>query len=296
MAAPAGSGSGGSIRLGPLARADIVLLVVVALATVAAWIVTIRQAQTMPMTMPAAAPPAMTPAAMSGMSGMSDSGAGMAPAAAAMAAPPAAGWLAAVAFVVAWAVMMAAMMLPAAAPTIALYRRFAAGSTGRAGAATAIFAASYLLVWAAVGIPVWAAIQFLTPRLPAAGEGWERAALGGTLILAGLYQLSPLKRVCLRHCQSPLGFLLIHWRGGPSGAIRMGLRHAGYCLGCCWALFAILVAAGVMSLPWMLLLTLLIVAEKTLPVGGRVATISGVALAALGALVAVGALPMPWRM
>src|SRR5581483_12176404 len=144
MAAPAGSRSGGSIRLGPLTRADVVLLVVVALATAVAWIVTIRQAQTMPMSMPAAAPVAMTPGPMSGasgMSGMSNSGAGMAPAVAATAAPPVAGWLAAGAFLVAWLVMMAAMMLPAAAPTIALYRRVAAHPHGGGAGATVLFAA-----------------------------------------------------------------------------------------------------------------------------------------------------------
>ncbi|HEU5432202.1 MAG TPA: DUF2182 domain-containing protein [Thermomicrobiales bacterium] len=298
MASPARFRPPSSIRPGALARGDVALLLVVALLTAVAWFATVRQTQTMPMAMPAAPAPAAAPTAvsgMSGMSGMTDQGGAAIAALVPMAVPPSTGWAAACAFFVAWIVMMAAMMLPAATPTIALYRRIATGQGGSA-MATATFAATYLLAWGAVGIPVWAAIQYIPPRLPAGWATWAPAALGATLVLAGLYQLSPLKRICLRHCQSPLGFLLTHWRGGLPGAVRMGLRHAGFCLGCCWALFAILVAAGVMSLPWMLLLTLLIVVEKTAPGGGRVATLTGVALAALGALVAIGAVPMPWRM
>ena len=110
--------------------------------------------------------------------------------------------------------------------------------------------------------------------------------LGATLIAAGLYQFTPLKRVCLRHCRSPLAFVALHWRDGPLGAIRMGIWHGAYCLGCCWALFAILVVAGIMSLAWMLLLTLVVFAEKVFPHGQRVSATIGFALIGLGLVVA----------
>jgi hypothetical protein len=96
-------------------------------------------------------------------------------------------------------------------------------------------------------------------------------ALGATLLAVGAYQLTPLKRVCLTHCRSPFAFVAQHWRDGRLGPRQMGLRHGGYCLGCCWALFAVMVAAGVMSLAWMLLLTLLVFVEKELPQGRRAA-------------------------
>jgi predicted metal-binding membrane protein len=114
------------------------------------------------------------------------------------------------------------------------------------------------------------------------------------LLVAGLYQLTPLKRVCLDHCRTPLGFVASHWRDGRLGALRMGIVHGAYCLGCCWALFAVLVAAGVMSLAWMLLLTLVVFAEKALPQGRRTAAVVGGALVVLGLAVAGGAVPMPW--
>jgi len=114
------------------------------------------------------------------------------------------------------------------------------------------------------------------------------------LLAAGAYQLTPLKRVCLRHCRSPFAFVAQHWQDGRLGALRMGLRHGGYCLGCCWALFAVLVAAGVMSLAWMLLLTLVVFAEKVLPRGERSSKAVGIAFLALGLLVATGVVAMPW--
>ncbi|MDQ3654636.1 MAG: DUF2182 domain-containing protein, partial [Chloroflexota bacterium] len=123
---------------------------------------------------------------------------------------------------------------------------------------------------------------------------WAPLALGAVLVLAGLYQLTPLKRVCLDHCRSPIMFVTRHWRDGYQGALRMGIEHGGFCLGCCWALFAVLVAAGVMSLAWMLLLTLIIFAEKVLPMGRRAPAIVGIAFVLLGVLVAAGATNLPW--
>jgi predicted metal-binding membrane protein len=109
----------------------------------------------------------------------------------------------------------------------------------------------------------------------------------GVLIAAGIFQLSPLKQVCLRHCRSPLGFLLGHWRAGWRGAVSMGWAHALYCLGCCWALMVVLVVAGAMGLPWVLLIASVVAAEKILPRGEWVARTTGVGLALLGVAVVV---------
>jgi predicted metal-binding membrane protein len=183
-----------------------------------------------------------------------------------------------------WAVMMAAMMLPSLAPTVALYSRM---TRARSPVAPLIFTGGYLLVWTAAGLAAFA--------LAAAGRGvfgdvlaWDRAgrwAAGATLVVAALYELTPLKDVCLGTCRSPHGFLLGAWRDGRAGALWMGARHGAWCLGCCWALMASLLALGVMSLAWMALVAALIALEKTLP-WPRVATWGTAALLlALGVLV-----------
>ena len=204
-----------------------------------------------------------------------------------------------VAFVVAWGVMMAAMMFPAAAPMLLLFQRVSAQRRTAGGrcSSTWIFAAGYLLVWTAIGAITWALVRLISDLLgrlhPVERGTWAPLALGIVLILAGLYQLTPLKRVCLDHCRSPLTFVMTHWREGRVGALRMGLIHGLYCLGCCWALFAVLVAAGVMSLAWMLLLTLVVFAEKVLPMGRGTARGVGAAFLVLGVLVASGVIAMP---
>jgi len=110
------------------------------------------------------------------------------------------------------------------------------------------------------------------------------------LTLAGLYQFTPLKRLCLRHCRSPSAFLRLHWRDGEGAALRMGMSHGLYCLGCCWALFSVMVAAGgMMSVTWMLVMTLVVFAEKVLPYGPRISVAVAVGLIALGLLVGSGA-------
>ena len=128
-------------------------------------------------------------------------------------------------------------------------------------ARTWIFVSGYLLVWMAAGVAAYVLIQIARelPSLFSSADqaNWGSVALGLTLIAAGLYQFTPLKRICLRHCRSPIAFVAQHWRDGKFGALAMGLKHGTYCLGCCWALFAVLVAAGIMSVAWMLLLTLL---------------------------------------
>jgi predicted metal-binding membrane protein len=204
----------------------------------------------------------------------------------------------AVVFVALWTVMMAAMMLPAAAPMILIFAAAQARKARRVAVPTWIFVAGYLLVWLAAGVLVYVLVQIgsdvVTELAAAQRAAWAPLALGATLIGAGLYQFTPLKRVCLSHCQSPLAFVALHWRDGRLGALRMGARHGAYCFGCCWALFAILVAAGVMSLAWMLLLTLVVLAEKALPQTRRFSPVTGLALIAFGLMVAIGVVPISW--
>jgi predicted metal-binding membrane protein len=200
-------------------------------------------------------------------------------------------------FLAVWVVMMAAMMFPSVAPTVALYSRMAGG---RSPLSPLAFVAGYLVTWAGVGVLAFA--------LAAAGGAvagnvlaWDRAGrwvAGATLVLAAVYELTPLKDVCLGKCRSPLGFLLGAWREGPRGALQMGAKHGAWCVGCCWALMASLFALGVMSVFWMVVVAVLIAVEKTLP-WRRAATYGTAAiLLVLGVLVlaapdAVPALTIP---
>jgi predicted metal-binding membrane protein len=169
-----------------------------------------------------------------------------------------------------WLVMMAAMMFPSVAPTVALYSSM---TRKRSPIAPLVFTSGYLLTWAAAGLMAFG-VSGLGGRLFGDTLAWDRAGrwvAGGILVVAAIYELTPLKAVCLRHCRSPLGFLLGSWREGLSGALRMGTKHGAWCVGCCWALMASLFALGVMSIAWMAFVAALIAAEKTLP-WGRVAT------------------------
>ncbi len=188
------------------------------------------------------------------------------------------------AFVGGWAIMMTAMMLPSALPMIALYGAIqrGAGGPGTKGVPAAAVALVYLVVWAATGVPVYFA-QALLAALPATALSYVVAVL---LLAAGAYQLSPLKQVCLRACRSPLGFLLGHWRAGRRGSLQLGWSHAAYCIGCCWALMLVLVAAGAMGLPWVLLIAAVVAVEKLLPGGEWIARIAGGALVLLSVTVA----------
>jgi predicted metal-binding membrane protein len=218
----------------------------------------------------------------------------------AMAGMSGAGWSlgGAAVFLAAWIVMMAAMMLPAVVPMVLIFASAQARRERSVAVPTWIFIAGYMLVWLAAGGLVYVLVELgsaIATRLgPADRAIWAPLALGATLLAAGLYQFTPIKHVCLSHCRSPLAFVAQHWREGHLGALRMGLRHGSYCLGCCWALFAVLVAAGVMSLGWMLLLTLLVFVEKVLWRGSVGSAVIGVALIALGLAVAGGAVSMPW--
>lgn len=191
-------------------------------------------------------------------------------------------------FVGVWVVMMAAMMFPSVSPTVALYARM---THKRGGGQALVFAGGYLLVWALAGILAYGLFEFGRAVLGSqlAWNAGGRWFAGGVIALAALYELTPLKSVCLTKCRSPLGFLVSRWRGGYRGALDMGLRHAGWCVGCCWALMASLFALGVMSLIWMALVAALIAIEKTFP--WRRAVTWGTAALLLVLAVAVIAVP-----
>jgi predicted metal-binding membrane protein len=191
-------------------------------------------------------------------------------------------------FLAAWGVMMAAMMLPSATPLISLYAAIQRRSPpNQRGIPAVLFTLVYLLMWLLAGVPVYAASVAVAA---AAGTSSTLARLvpygvALTLLAAGVYQFTPLKSRCLTVCQSPLGFLMGHWRPGAVGTLRMALDHSFYCLGCCAGLMVVLVAAGAMSLPWALLIAAVVFAEKALPAGAWTARAAGAALVLLGALV-----------
>lgn len=278
-------------RLRQLNRRGLVplgLLLALLLLTVAAWWLTLYQAASMDMPMGLAVRGGSNDMASGGMAGLAMSGIA------------ASGWSfpGAAVFVALWTVMMAAMMLPAAAPMIFMFAQAQARRDPSVSVPTWIFVAGYILVWAAAGLGVYVAVQIgsdvATALAPDARARWAPLALGATIAAAGLYQFMPAKRVCLNHCRSPLAFVALHWRDGRLGALRMGLRHGGYCFGCCWALFAVLVAAGTTSLAWMLLLTLVVFAEKLFAHGPRIASAVGAVLIGLGVAIGSGATAMPW--
>jgi predicted metal-binding membrane protein len=185
------------------------------------------------------------------------------------------------AFLGAWVAMMAAMMLPAVLPVVRLYGRAAARG---AVAPIFVFVAGYLLVWSIVGVPAflaWRALRApLAQSLPSAGH-----VAGVVAIVAALYQVTPLKTLCLRHCRSPMSFFLHHGKNlnRPSGAVLAGARHGLYCLGCCWLLMAILIAFGTMQLGVMVALAVLILLEKDAPFGEQLARAAAVAFLIAGA-------------
>ena len=189
-----------------------------------------------------------------------------------------------------WAVMMIGMMLPSVAPLALLY----AGTLptrGEAGSGRQLYAlgAGYVTVWAlfSVGATVLQRILSSALLLNPMMEPATPIAAAGVLVIAGVYQLTPLKTACLRVCRSPLSFLLQHWRSGAAGAFRLGLRHGVYCLGCCWALMLLLFAGGVMNLVTIIALTVWVLVEKFAPFGEQTARVSGIALLALAIWMAV---------
>jgi predicted metal-binding membrane protein len=185
-----------------------------------------------------------------------------------------------------WIAMMVAMMLPSAAPMILLFAVIDRNrpEAGSAIGATGLFAFGYLVVWAGFSIAATAAqweLQQAALLSPAMEIGSATTA-GFLLLLAGVYQLTPLKQACLRQCRSPLDFLTRYWRAGSIGALGLGLRHGLFCLGCCWAVMALLFAVGVMNLRWVAALTLFVLLEKILPHGRFLGRAGGVGLVLCG--------------
>jgi predicted metal-binding membrane protein len=183
-----------------------------------------------------------------------------------------------------WLVMMAAMMFPSVSPTVALYSRM---TKKRSPVAPLVFASGYLLTWTAAGLLAFG-VSELGGRLFGDTLSWDRTGrwvAGGIVLTAAVYELTPLKTVCLTKCRSPLGFLLSSWRNGFAGALGMGAKHGAWCVGCCWALMASLFALGVMSIAAMAFVAGLIAAEKTLPWGRAVTYGTAAILLTLGVLI-----------
>ena len=192
-----------------------------------------------------------------------------------------------------WAVMMAAMMLPSALPMALAFGELSARAGEQARARS--FVGAYLLVWCGFSIAATAlqwvlqAVGWIDPMIVSTS-----ALLTATLlVIAGAYQFSPLKRLCLAHCRTPMGFLLGEWRPGVRGGFVMGLRHGLFCLGCCWALMALLFVGGVMNLAWIAALSIAVAIEKMVPHGERLAAVLGLVLIAAGVVRMVGLLAGP---
>jgi predicted metal-binding membrane protein len=187
-----------------------------------------------------------------------------------------------------WAVMMVAMMVPTAVPMTLVYAAVArkAAAQNNPVAPTFLFVAGYVAVWSLFSVAATFAqwrldrAALLSPMM-VSNSVW----LGGALLIgAGVYQLTPLKHACLRHCRAPAQFLSQHWHRGPAGALRMGLRLGAYCLGCCWILMGLLFVGGVMNLLWIAAISAFVLLEKIIPFGEAAGWFGGAALILIGAL------------
>jgi predicted metal-binding membrane protein len=201
-------------------------------------------------------------------------------------------------FLAIWVAMMVAIMFPTAAPMILVFARVQAGKAKRGGVVvpTWVFVLAYLLVWSVLGVLAY--LEALLAERLADRSVWvmdHAGQLGGlVLVAAGLYQLTPLKRICLAKCRTPLAFIMTAWRDGMAGAVRMGVEHGLYCAGCCWLLFVILfplgmlnIVLGMLNIVALALVTALIFAEKVFPLGRQFAWLAGAVLVAYGVLVLV---------
>jgi len=185
-----------------------------------------------------------------------------------------------------WSVMMVGMMVPSAIRTIMIYARIAQQAEGSSRLATLCFITGYLFIWTgfsflATGIQWWLNQHALLSPMMVSTSSLLGA---GLLVAAGIYQLTPIKDACLKHCQSPVAFISQHFKKGYVGASRMGLHHGFYCLGCCWILMALLFVAGVMNLLWILAITLFVLLEKLLPPNLFITKIAGVLMIITGLL------------
>ncbi|MDQ3962091.1 MAG: DUF2182 domain-containing protein [Thermoproteota archaeon] len=223
-------------------------------------------------------------------------------------------------FTAGWTTGMAAMMFPAITPMVLMYNRFVTNrknnrvnyssvtiqeeKEGKATSSTTttsfpsfrtiLFVGSYLLVWALTGIVLllgWSAVMNNTIMTTGNNTVLIQYIYGSLLIIAGVYQFTPLKRICIGYCESPMSFFMRRWRDGTSGAFKMGVYHGIYCLGCCWAYFLLMVALGWMNLLWMGLFAGIIFGEKIWSRGIWIARAAGIGLAITGVLVAAGMLP-----
>lgn len=190
-------------------------------------------------------------------------------------------------FLVTWVVMMVAMMFPSVVPVV-LAHASVTRSRGGGSLPTVAFVAGYLVVWTAAGLVPLTVIQVLSSSLAAPVGGWLPRITGVVILLAGIYQLSPLKNVCLKSCRSPLGFVLTHdFGGGAASAAKAGLSHGLYCLGCCWALMAVLAVLGLMNVAWMAAFAVVFFLEKNWRSGVALSQAVGLACVAGGLFVVI---------
>ena len=182
-----------------------------------------------------------------------------------------------------WTVMMAAMMFPAMIPVVLAFTLFSRSRGGRPTVAATLFVVGYLVVWGLLGVPAHAVEKSAAGVVAAVPQlvPWSTRIGGALLVLCGLYQLTPLKDACLRHCQMPHLFLGHHWRDGLGGAL-LGAHHGLYCAGCCASIMVVLLVVGVMDVTWMVGLSALIFLEKVLPAGRLVGRVAGLLLCAAG--------------
>jgi predicted metal-binding membrane protein len=233
----------------PVAAAIIAALLVCA---AAAWLLTVQQA-----------------ASMAGMGGVAMVGAGL--------------------FLVTWVVMMVAMMFPSIAPMVLAHAGIVR-SRGEGAAPTIAFVLGFLVIWSVAGLVPLAVIQALGSSPASSITMWLPQLGGAVIVVAGVYQFTPLKNACLSTCRSPLGFILTHdFGGGSSAAVRAGVSHGLYCLGCCWAIMAVLAVVGLMNLVWMAAFAVLFFLEKNWRHGVMLSRISGAACVLLG----VGTIAQP---
>jgi predicted metal-binding membrane protein len=226
----------------PVATAIIAALLACA---TAAWLLTLQQSSS-----------------MAGMGGIAMLGAGL--------------------FLVTWVLMMVAMMFPTVAPMVLTHASIVR-SRGEGSAPTVAFVLGYLVVWAAAGLVPLAAIQLLGSSMASPVSAWLPRLGGAVVVIAGLYQFTPLKNVCLKACRSPLGFMLTHdFGGGAPAAARAGISHGVYCLGCCWALMAVLAVVGLMNLAWMAVIAVVFFLEKNWRHGVLLSRASGAVCVIIG--------------
>ncbi len=189
-----------------------------------------------------------------------------------------------------WAIMMVGMMLPSVAPTVLIFAAVARKSAaqGTPAGPTGAFVSGYLVMWILFSLLATTAqwgldrAALLSPMMVANSVG-----LGASLLVAaGIYQWLPIKDRCLSQCRSPVEFIATHWRAGVPGAFQMGLSHGAYCLGCCWVLMGLLFVGGVMNLLWIAAITLFVLLEKVLPLGGAGGRVTGLVMIAAGGVIA----------